>query len=120
VTRQCHLNKGNKDMRINGLENINNALSTHYLIYKITNEINGRYYIGQHKTNNIFDNYAGSGIYLNSEKIQYGLSSFCKTILFDFNSFELMNNKEAELVQLSNCYPYDPMSYNLIPGGTGF
>lgn len=26
--------------------------------------------------------------------------------------------KKKELVQLSNCYPYDPMSYNLKEGGT--
>ena len=28
-----------------------------------------------------------------------------------------MNNKEIELVQLSNCFPYDQMSYNLKEGG---
>lgn len=30
-----------------------------------------------------------------------------------------MNNKEIELVQLSNCFPYDQLSYNLMPGGCG-
>lgn len=29
-----------------------------------------------------------------------------------------MNSKEQELVQLSNCFPYDPMSYNLKEGGS--
>lgn len=29
-----------------------------------------------------------------------------------------MNNKEKDLVQLSNCYPNDPMSYNLREGGS--
>lgn len=33
-------------MDVDGLENVNESLSTHYLIYKITNKINGRYYIG--------------------------------------------------------------------------
>lgn len=107
-------------MNINGLENINESLSTHYLIYKITNNINGKYYIGQHKTNNVFDDYMGSGTYLDSSETKYGLSAFSKSILFDFSSFEEMNDKEAELVQLSNCYPYDKMSYNLIPGGNGW
>jgi len=46
------------------------------------------------------------------------LSAFTKTILFDFDNFDDMNNKEKELVQLSNCYPNDPMSYNLREGGS--
>ncbi len=29
-----------------------------------------------------------------------------------------MNNKEAELVQLSNCLPYNNMSYNIRCGGS--
>ena len=100
-----------------GLENINESLSTHYLIYKITNNINGKYYIGQHKTNNPLDSYMGSGKLINQAKQKYGLSSFTKEILFDFDNFEDMNNKEIELVQLSNCWPYDQMSYNLREGG---
>lgn len=31
---------------LSGLENVNETLLTHYLIYKITNNINGKYYIG--------------------------------------------------------------------------
>ena len=96
---------------------LNESISTHYLIYKIINNINGKYYIGQHITQNIYDNYAGSGKIIVKAEHKYGLSAFTKYILFDFDNFEEMNKKEAELVQLSNCYPYDPMSYNLKLGG---
>lgn len=40
-----------------------------------------------------------------------------KTILFDFDNAEQMDAKEAELVPLSCCYPYDKSSYNLRAGG---
>lgn len=97
--------------------NIDQSLSTHYLIYKIINNINGKYYIGQHVTDNVFDNYKGSGKLINAAEQKYGLSTFTKIILYDFDNFEEMNNKEIELVQLSNCFPYDPMSYNIKLGG---
>lgn len=103
--------------QLSRIENINESLQTHYLIYKITNNINGKYYIGQHKTNNPYDDYMGSGNLIKAACNKYQLSSFTKEILFDFDNFEDMNNKEKELVQLSNCFPQDPMSYNISEGG---
>ena len=105
------------NIKINGLSNINESLSTHYLIYRIDNLENGKHYIGQHQTENPFDKYMGSGDLIIQAVAKYGIEKFVKTILFDFDNFEEMNEKEKELVPLSACYPHDPMSYNLREGG---
>ena len=60
----------------------------------------------------------GSGKLILKAIAKHGVEKFVKTILFDFDNFEEMNEKEKELVPLSACYPYDPTSYNLIEGGT--
>ena len=105
-------------MDILGSENINESIKTHFLIYKITNTINGKYYIGQHKTEDPYDDYMGSGNIIQTAIHKHGLSCFTKEILFDFDNFEDMNNKEKELVPLSACYPNNKMSYNLKEGGS--
>ena len=102
-----------------GLDKINNDLEVHYLIYKITNIVNGRYYIGQHKTNNPTDTYMGSGHYIERAIKKHSTDNFIKEILFDFDNFDDMNNKEKELVPVNECYPNNPMSYNLVEGGSG-
>ena len=105
-------------IKINGLSNIHENISCHYLIYKIENLVNGKYYKGQHKTKNPLDNYMGSGDLIIKAEQKYGLSNFIKTILFDYDNFYDMNKKEQELVQISNCYPFDTMSYNIREGGS--
>lgn len=55
----------------------------HYLIYQITNNINGKIYIGKHETFKIDDNYFGSGIKIQAAIKKYGLENFTKTILFE-------------------------------------
>jgi hypothetical protein len=32
--------------QLSGIQNINESLSIHYIVYKIVNNINGKYYIG--------------------------------------------------------------------------
>ena len=61
----------------------------------------------------------GSGHYIERAIKKYSTDNFIKEILFDFDNFDEMNNKEKELVPINECYPNNPMSYNLVEGGTG-
>lgn len=69
-----------------------------YTIYKITNQINGKFYIGSHKTKDLNDNYMGSGKYLKYAQEKHGIENFTKEILFIFDNSEEMYAKEAEIV----------------------
>ena len=84
-----------------------------YTIYKITNNINQKHYIGMHKTNNLDDGYMGSGILIRRAIEKYGKENFNKEILYAFDNELDMRNKEKELVVLSE------NSYNLLEGGKG-
>ena len=54
--------------------------SMNYLIYKITNTVNNKIYVGCHKTQNVNDNYMGSGKILQHAIAKYGISKFTKEI----------------------------------------
>jgi len=53
----------------------------YYTVYKIENKINGKCYIGKHKTTDLDDDYFGSGSYLNHAIDDWGIENFEKTIL---------------------------------------
>ena len=84
-----------------------------YTIYKVTNLINGKYYIGKHQTENLDDGYMGSGKYIKRAISKHGIENFRKEILFVFETEAEMNAKEAELVVICD------ESYNLCDGGQG-
>jgi hypothetical protein len=87
-----------------------------YTVYKTTNSINGKIYIGVHKTSNPNDTYLGSGIALQNAIKKHGRSNFFKTILFSFSTIKEAYKKEHELV--SSDFVKDKMNYNLAPGGS--
>ena len=84
-----------------------------YTIYKITNTINNKYYIGMHKTKNLDDGYMGSGKLLKRAIKKHGIDNFTKEILFVFDNELDMITKEKELVVVSE------NTYNLCEGGKG-
>lgn len=89
----------------------------YYLIYQIRNKLNGMIYIGQHQTDNINDDYMGSGIRIQRAIEKYGVDNFEKTILFECSSEEEMNKKEAEIVN-EDFIARDDV-YNITLGGRG-
>ena len=88
----------------------------HYIIYKITNKINGNFYVGMHQTNNLDDGYMGSGVAIKTAIKKYGSENFVKEILYDFSSFDEMNAKEAQIINEDFIARQD--TYNLSVGGT--
>ena len=88
-----------------------------YLIYKITNNLNQKFYIGKHKTDNLDDNYFGSGKHLKNAQEKYGLENFTKTILFYCANEEEMNLLEKTVVTQEFCNRDDV--YNINEGGEG-
>ena len=86
-----------------------------YTVYKITNTLNNRYYIGVHKTNKINDSYYGSGIIIKEAIKKYGKENFKKEILFTFDNKDEAYAKEKELV--NEITLKDPLIYNVQIGG---
>ena len=87
----------------------------HYIIYKITNQVNGKYYIGRHATNNVNDSYMGSGIGIKNAIAKYGVENFTKEIIATADSTDALWDLEKEIV--NEDVVKDPMSYNMSYGG---
>ena len=89
-----------------------------YTIYKTTNTINGKYYIGAHATTGKNDWYKGSGTALKEAIRMHGGKNFITEVLEYCNSVEEMYNREAEIV--NEDIVADRNSYNMKVGGEGW
>ena len=89
-----------------------------YIIYKITNLINNRYYIGRHAAKNIDDGYMGSGIGIKNAISKYGRKNFKKEILAEATSQEELWKLEEQYVTKE--VVDDPLSYNQVGGGKSY
>ena len=84
-------------------------------VYKVTNLINGKYYIGKHIEGE--REYLGSGILIQKAVKKYGAENFKREILESFDNEEDAYLAEARYVteEVMN----DPQCYNLRTGGDG-
>jgi group I intron endonuclease len=89
----------------------------YFLIYKTTNNINGKIYIGKHKTKNFNDGYLGSGILLKLAMEKYGIENFTREIIYICKTEEDMNLKEKEII--TEEFIKDCNTYNIALGGQG-
>ena len=86
-------------------------------IYKISNKLNGKYYVGMHSTDDIDDGYFGSGKYLRHSINKHGKENHEMKILEWFSSRNEAALREAEVVNEELLA--DPLCMNLKFGGEG-
>lgn len=88
-------------------------------VYITTNLISGKQYVGSHATDNIEDNYIGSGRYFLKSVKKEGKKNFKREILEECKDREDALHKEAEYIEKFQTLA--PNGYNLCPhGGIGF
>ena len=92
-------------------------MDKHHIIYRTTNLLNNRYYIGMHSTENINDGYLGSGRRIKAEIKKYGKENFVCEILEVLPTHEALKLREAEIVNAKMLT--DKFCLNLKDGGEG-
>lgn len=89
----------------------------HYYLYQVTNNLNGKIYVGVHKTEDLDDGYMGSGRVICAAIKKYGIDNFSKVILETFLTSEEMFKREKEVV--TEEFLVRPDTYNIRRGGDG-
>lgn len=89
-----------------------------YYIYRITNKINGKTYIGQHKYKKLNDSYMGSGVYLAKAKKKYGIENFEKEILYSHIQYKETAD-DVERFAIAKERAIGKAEYNIADGGLG-
>lgn len=87
------------------------------IIYKTTNLINGKIYIGQ--SINDDPKYLGSGVFLKNAIEKYGKENFLKEVIDVVDSVDELNEKEIYWIEKYNSTDKN-IGYNLCSGGKGF
>lgn len=89
----------------------------YHIVYKTTNTVNNKIYVGIHSTNKLEDRYLGSGWLLKAALTKYGRQHFKRIILLVLPTRDLARELEHLLVDSS--FISRPDTYNLTIGGMG-
>lgn len=85
-------------------------------IYKITNLLNGKVYVGKHTCDTIENSYMGSGVAIKRAIKKYGLENFKKEIVCICLNENEQNEKEIFWIEKFGTFDN---GYNLTKGGEG-
>ena len=89
-----------------------------YYIYRITNNVNGKTYIGQHKYKKLNDSYMGSGVILHRAFDKYGKENFTKEILYSRIQYQETAN-DMEKFAIAKERALGKAEYNIANGARG-
>lgn len=90
------------------------------VIYKITNKINGKIYVGKRFVSEerfFKSNYHGGGSLIKQAIKKYGMDKFTREIIDCSDNNDILNEKEKYWIKENNCKV--PFGYNLSDGGDG-
>lgn len=89
----------------------------YFYLYRITNKVNNKVYVGCHETDNLNDGYLGSGKAIKLAIKKYGIDNFKKEIIsFHSSRAEMF---EAEKIVVNREFISRVDTYNLAEGGHG-
>ena len=91
-------------------------MKTYNYIYLITNNLNGKIYVGKHSTDNLNDCYMGSGKLIKLAYNKYGIENFSKKILAFADTEDELNDLEMFYIKDLDA---KTKGYNLTDGGDG-
>ena len=96
---------------------LSNILNKKYhFTYQTKNMINGKLYIGRHSTDNLNDEYIGSGKNLKRAILKYGKNNFAIEVLCFFDTLDDLIKEEEFIVDDTWCL--NKNTYNIVKGGS--
>jgi group I intron endonuclease len=90
-------------------------MKKYHIVYLTINKINGKCYVGSHSTNDLNDNYYGSGTAIKESLKKYKKDNFHKIILKHLNNHIEARNLEKYYINLYDTLT--PNGYNISPTG---